>query len=285
MEREIRQISLKTIKSDPGQPRKEFDKRSISELANSIKRNGLLQPISVRSNFNGGYIIIAGERRFRAAHSLGLEHIDCIVFQGNKNKAKEFQLLENIVRQDLNSIEVAEAYQSFLEKGYTLDEIADIVGKPKNIISWLLNILKTRPEIQAMIRKDQMSLVVGIALGKLTPNGQLKALGIMTSNQLSVQQCQQLCEKVYSEENQTELFPESKLSNEEMATRLKTKNAIERACKALEEINELERTSPGITAASMLERLDITKGQLSLMGKLINKLMRSLDSQRVRALC
>jgi ParB/RepB/Spo0J family partition protein len=282
--RKIEQIPTLAIKPDPNQPRKDFDSAALIELAESIRRNGLLQPIAIRKNGHG-YIIIAGERRYRAVCSLGWEEIDCIVYEGSEKDAKELQLVENINRADLNPMEVAEAYQEFLNSGYSLDGLSQVTGKTKNIISWQLNVLKTKPEIQAMLRKGQISLVVAIALGKLSFNGQARALNVMVANAMNVAECQRLCEKIYTEENALDMFPEAKLSKEEIEARTKVQSAIDKACNALNQVAELEQKNPGITATAIAERLDITKEKLDLMANAVTKIRRALENQRVAALC
>ena len=162
MNKEIRQIPLLAIKPDPSQPRKEFDDEELQELAQSIRRNGLLNPITVKTNGDGEYIIIAGERRYRAHQILDAETIECIVYNGSNGK--ELQLVENINRKDLNYMELAEAYRSYLDSGHTLDELSQVVGKPKNIISWMLNLEKCRPEVQYRTEK----MLAGIDRDELT---------------------------------------------------------------------------------------------------------------------
>ena len=115
MTKEIRQIPIWAIKPDPAQPRKDFDEDELQELAQSIHRNGLLSPITVKTNGDGEHIIIAGERRYRAHQILDTETIECIVYNGSNGK--ELQLIENINRKDLNYMELAEAYRSYLDWG------------------------------------------------------------------------------------------------------------------------------------------------------------------------
>lgn len=278
----VEAIPIQAIHADPNQPRKDFSEDALFELSQSIRRNGLLQPIAIRKNANG-YVIIAGERRFRAVSILEWPTIDCIVYNGSEKEAKELQLIENINRENLNAIEIAQGYQQFLDNGYSLDEISQIVGKPKNIISWLLNVLKTKPEVQAMVRKDQVSLVVAISLGKLSFNGQTRALNTMVANAMNVAECQKLCEKIYGDENEIDMFPEAKLSEEEMQARRAVQSAIDKACTALNQVADIERKSPGITASAIAERLDITKEKLDLMAGAVTKIRRALEAKRVVA--
>jgi len=284
MIKEIRQIPLLAIKPDPTQPRKEFGEEDLWELAQSIRQNGLLSPITVKTNGDGEYIIIAGERRYRAHQILDAETIECIVYNGSNGK--ELQLVENINRKDLNSMELAEAYRSYLNSGHSLDELSEVVGKPKNIISWMLNLEKCRSEVQHMVRRSQLSLVIAISISKLTENGQLRALRTMQTTKLNVAECQALCEQIYSEENQVDMFAEEpKLTEQEMKVRAKIQNALDRACQALQEVKKMELDNPGIAAQAIAEKLDITQEKVDLLYNLVGQFKKNLKQRRVAALC
>ncbi len=284
MIKEIRQIPLLAIKPDPTQPRKDFDEGELQELAQSIHRNGLLSPITVKTQGDGEYIIIAGERRYRAHQILDTETIECIVYNGSNGK--ELQLVENINRKDLNSMELAEAYRSYLDSGHSLEDLSEVVGKPKNIISWMLNLEKCRPEVQHLVKTEQLSLVIAISLSKLTENGQLRALRAMQTTKLNVAECQVLSDRIYGEENQVEMFTEEpKLTDEEMKARAKIQSALDRACQALQEVNKMEVDNPGISASAIAEKLDITQEKVDLLYKLVGQFKRNLRQKRVAALC
>ena len=292
MTKEIRHIAMGLIQADPDQPRKEFDSDDLNELAQSIRNNGLLNPITVKA-VNGQadkvspfveYIIIAGERRYRAHQILDAETIECIIYSGSN--AKELQLVENIDRKDLNPMELAMAYRAYLDDGHTLDDLSQVVGKPKNIISWMLNLERCRPEVQHMVSKDQISLVVAISMSKLTDSGQSRVLRTMQTTNLKVAECQAFCEKVYSEENQGDMFSEEpKLTDEEMKARAKIQNALDRACHALQEVNRMELDNPGISAQAIAEKLDITQDKVDLLYNLVGQFKRNLRQKRVAALC
>ncbi len=284
MNKEIRQIHLLAIKPDPTQPRKDFDEDELQELAQSIHRNGLLSPIIVKTNGDGEYIIIAGERRYRAHQILDTETIECIVYNGSNGK--ELQLVENINRKDLNYMELAGAYRSYLDDGHTLDELSQVVGKPKNIISWMLNLEKCRAEVQHLVKRNQLSLVIAISLSKLTENSQLRALRMMQSTKLNVGECQALCERIFAEENQVDMFSEEpKLTEQEMKARAMIQNSLDRACQALQEVNKMEAYNPGISAQAVAEKLDITQEKIDLLYKLVGQFKKNLRQQRVAALC
>lgn len=281
---EIKQIPVSAIKPDPAQPRKDFNEDELLELAQSIHRNGLLSPITVKTNGNGEYIIIAGERRYRAHKILDAETIECIVYNGSYGK--ELQLVENINRKDLNYMELAGAYRSYLDSGHTLEELSQVLGKPKNTISWMLNLERCRPEVQHLVSRGQISLVVAISLSKLTDNGQLRGLRAMQTTTLNVAECQALCEQIRSEENQAQMFAEEpKLTEQEMKARAKIQNALDRACQALQEVNKMEADNPSISAHAIAEKLDVTQEKVDLLYKLVGQFKKSLQHRRVAALC
>jgi len=280
MQREIMEIPLSQIKPDPLQPRKVFDEDELAELAKSIENNGLLQPISVMPN-GTGYIIIAGERRYRAHQLLDRETIDCIIFEGSEDQAKAMQLLENIVRKDLNPLEVAQAYQSYLDRGYSKDDLSDILGKGKGRITWHMGLLNAREDIQYLVARGQLSLTVGVELGRLTHNGQGRALRMMQEAKLNPSECVQLCQKIWAEENQVDMFPETKLSPEEIEARHKVKSAIDKACAAIAEVNEIEKENPGVTASAIATELETTEEKVKQLMTGLRILEKNLTQRKV----
>ena len=149
-------ISLVDPKSD--QPRKYFDKESLEELAESIKENGLLQPILVREYGEGRYQIIAGERRFRASKLAGLDEIPAIVLDRDDRAAAQIALIENIQREDLNPIEEALAYRSLAkEYGLTQEELSEKVGKSRSAIANAVRLLDLPEEVITMVAARDLS--------------------------------------------------------------------------------------------------------------------------------
>ena len=149
-------ISLVDPKSD--QPRKTFDKEALEELADSIIRNGLLQPILVREYGEGRYQIIAGERRFRASKIAGLSEIPAIILDKDDRKVAEISLIENIQREDLNPIEEAMAYKSLCDEyGLTQEELAERVGKSRSVIANATRLLDLPREVLSMVASGELS--------------------------------------------------------------------------------------------------------------------------------
>lgn len=140
-------IEIRNIECGKYQPRKHFSNDALNELAESIKRNGVMQPIIVSESKNNIYSIIAGERRFRAAKIAGLDVIPAIINDSSPDKILELALVENIQREDLNVIEEAEGYARLMDEfGYTQEQVAGIIGKSRSHIANLLR-LNNLPEI------------------------------------------------------------------------------------------------------------------------------------------
>lgn len=150
-------IPLAKIVRDESQPRKHFDQKELNELAESIKQYGLLQPIIVRQDeTSSNYIIIAGERRYRASLIADLASIKALV--RDKNDKSEIALIENLQRKDLNKIEEAQAIKNIMqEKNYTQEQIAEILCKSRPYIANSLRLLKLSPKIQAVLIEEKIS--------------------------------------------------------------------------------------------------------------------------------
>lgn len=151
-------VPLTRIKPNPDQPRKSFPEGSIDELADSIRRHGLLQPILVEPAGDGTYIIVAGERRYRAASRAGLSEVPAIVRPLSNQKRLEISLIENIQREDLNPLEEARAYQNLMElTGTTQEQVAEAVGKNRSTVANALRLLRLSEPMQAALRDGLIS--------------------------------------------------------------------------------------------------------------------------------
>jgi len=151
--------AIDTVEADPNQPRQRFDDEKLDELVASIKEKGILQPIVVRrGDVPGHHIVIAGERRLRAAKKAGLTEIPVLVKEVASSEALELALIENLQREDLNAIEEAQAYQRLLEsESYTQDVLARRLGKNRSTIANALRLLKLSAEHQAMVVEGRIS--------------------------------------------------------------------------------------------------------------------------------
>ena len=150
-------ISITDIQKNPYQPRKEFDGEKLHELAQSIKENGVIQPIIVRQSPVIGYEILAGERRYRASLLAGLRSIPAVVKQLSDQEMMIQSIIENLQRENLNPIEEARAYESLVEKGFTHAEIADKMGKSRPYISNSIRLLSLPEQILSEVEKGKLS--------------------------------------------------------------------------------------------------------------------------------
>ena len=150
-------ISITDIQKNPYQPRKEFDREKLDELAQSIKENGVIQPIIVRQSPIIGYEILAGERRYRASLLAGLMSIPAVVKQLSDQEMMVQSIIENLQRENLNPIEEARAYESLVEKGFTHAEIADKMGKSRPYISNSIRLLSLPDAILSEVENGKLS--------------------------------------------------------------------------------------------------------------------------------
>ena len=157
-EHSVSMLSLSQIDPKSDQPRKNFDKEALEELANSISENGLLQPIIVREYLGGRYQIIAGERRFRASKIAGLSEIPVIIMDKDDRKAAEIALIENIQREDLNPVEEAMAFRSLMQEyGLTQEELSDRIGKSRSAIANTVRLLDLPEPVLNMVASGEIS--------------------------------------------------------------------------------------------------------------------------------
>ena len=151
-------VPLSNLRPNPDQPRKTFPDDSIEELAESIRKHGLLQPIIAEPASDGDYIIVAGERRFRAAGRAGLAEVPVIVRSVSSEKRLQLSLIENIQREDLNPMEEARAYHSLMElTGYTQEQVAEAVGKNRSTVANALRMLRLSEAMQSAVRDGVIS--------------------------------------------------------------------------------------------------------------------------------
>lgn len=159
-EEENTAVMLKTDELEPNrdQPRRVFNEQALNELADSISRHGVLQPLLVRPLMGGGYQIVAGERRWRAARMAGVEEVPAVVRELSDSQVTELALIENLQREDLNPLEEAQGYQSLMESyGMTQDGVAQTVGKSRPAVTNALRLLNLPPEMQKKVSAGSIS--------------------------------------------------------------------------------------------------------------------------------
>ena len=179
----IRNISISLLDPNKDQPRKKFDEESLNELASSIKLHGVLQPILVVEK-NGRYLIVAGERRFRASKIAGLKEMPCIVANFNDSEIKEISIIENLQRKDLTPIEEAKAIKQLIDEfGWTQDVVAERLGKSRPVITNTLRLLNLVPEVIQMIEDGKLSA------------GHAKSLVVISDHEAQIRLAKQVCDK------------------------------------------------------------------------------------------
>jgi ParB family transcriptional regulator, chromosome partitioning protein len=211
----IEEIPLEKIKPNPFQPRRLFDEDKINELAQSIKEHGIFQPIILKK-VKQGYIIVSGERRFRAAQKVGLNAIPSIIRQYEESKVAEIALAENLQRENLTPIEEAEAYKIVMSNlKLTQAELAEKVGKSRSHVTNTLGLLNLPQEVQQLLLTNQISMGHARALSKLEDINQIIKLAHRTiKNQLSVRQIEELT-KIEEKTNKIKRLIDPKFKNEE----------------------------------------------------------------------
>lgn len=190
----IAKIALEQIETNPYQPRNEFDKEALEELAESIRTFGLIQPVTLRKLDGVKYQLIAGERRYRASKMAGLEAVPAYVRTANDQEMLEMALVENIQRADLNAIEVAISYQRLIDEcNLTHESLSDRIGKNRSTVTNYIRLLKLPPALQQALKKDKISMGHARALLSIdSKDGQLLALQRVLLDGLSVRATEKL---------------------------------------------------------------------------------------------
>jgi ParB family chromosome partitioning protein len=193
----IANIEIIKIEANPFQPRDNFDDELILELADSIKKQGIIQPITVRKLGYDKYQLISGERRLRASKVAGINEIACYIRVANDEQMLEMALIENIHRKDLNAIEIAISYQRLIEEcDLTHEKLSDRISKNRSTITNYLRLLKLPAEIQLAMRNDKISMGHARAMINIIDQDvQLRILKKIISKDLSVRQVEELVRK------------------------------------------------------------------------------------------
>lgn len=190
---QIQQIALEKIKPNRFQPRKTFDQQKITELAETLKEHGMLQPIILRQTVENKYEIIAGERRFRAALELGWQQVPAIIKKMSDKEAASFAVIENLQREELTAIEEAQAYRRLMELNQlTQGQLAENLGKSQSFIANKLRLLKLTPVVQQAILKRQVTERHGRSVVGLAPQLQEKIIHQVIAKQLTVKETEKL---------------------------------------------------------------------------------------------
>lgn len=202
----IHEIDINLIQVNPNQPRREFNSEALQELADSIKEIGIIQPITLRKITDQAYQIIAGERRFRASQIAGLNKVPAYIRTADDENMMEMALIENIQREDLNSLEIALAYQNLIDQyNLTQEQLSTRVGKKRTTIANYLRLLRLPAPIQVALQNKDIDMGHARALvGLENPKAQIKLFEEIQKNAYSVRKVEELV-KNFNEEDSPSL--------------------------------------------------------------------------------
>ena len=194
----IETLPLREIEPDPDQPRKNFDPQTLAELANSIAEHGLLQPIAVRPRTSGGYLIVAGERRWRACRLAGLNEVPVIIKDVTDEQAMELALVENLQREDLDPVEEASGIRELMVRcDLTQEQAAQKLGKSRSALANSLRLLNLPDSVLNMLKAGTLNIgQAKVILSLPSPELQEQAAHLIAENQLNVRQAEALCKKL-----------------------------------------------------------------------------------------
>ena len=234
----VAELNIDFIEANPFQPRTDFDDNALKELADSIKTQGVIQPVTVRKMGRDKYQLISGERRLRASKLAGLKTIPVYIRVANDEQMLEMALIENTHREGLNAIEVALSYQRLIEEcNITQEELSEKVGKDRSTVTNFLRLLKLPPEVQVALRDGYISMSQARAIINIEDKTkQLIILKEIIDKDLSVRQVEELVRSLNSKNNkvkkQKNVLPEAIiLKTEALAKSLNTKVKVDRNSK------------------------------------------------------
>lgn len=267
------ECNIEDIVPNQNQPRKLFDKSAIDELAASIEEKGIIQPLLVRKLGGGKYEIIAGERRFRASQSLGLEKIPVILREADDQETLELALIENLQRRDLNPIEEALAYKELLSKyQYTQDELAKRLGKDRSSIANSLRLLKLPEAIRSQVITGKLSMGHARAILSIDDHDiQLKIVDKVIDNNLSVREIEDLVREMNTEPATANITPITSAVTDSQAPVINTLNAPH----LVEELKKHLKTKVLIRASGKKGKIILHYQSMEEFNRLYNSLLRT----------
>ena len=194
---QMAEIAVSEIIPNPTQPRTQFDDEALQELASSISQLGIIQPITVKKGDGGKYIIISGERRWRASQMVGLETLPAYIREADDENLHAMALVENIQRQDLNAIEIALSMQRLIDEcGLTQEAMAEKVGKKRSTVSNYMRLLNLPNEVQLALKEGLITMGHAKAIAGIDAEKQVWALKKCIKKALSVRQAEELARKL-----------------------------------------------------------------------------------------
>jgi len=217
----LRTLPIETLSPSPVQPRTVFDDAELDELAQSIRQNGVLQPILARQKSGGGYEIIAGERRWRAAQRAGIHELPAIVRQLDDDQALELALVENLQREDLNPLEEAEAFQRLITRfGHTQEAVAQAIGKSRSHVANMVRLLELPTFVKTLLGDGKLSM--GHARALLSARDPVALAETIIARNLNVRQAEALAREATRSARPPRLRPTRDPNVKELEQRLAT---------------------------------------------------------------
>ncbi len=234
----VAELPLDRIRPNPYQPRRAFDAEELDSLAASIRASGILQPLLVRPEKEGGYTLIAGERRLRAAALAGLETVPAVIRELPDNRLLEFALVENLQRDDLGPIETALAFRELVRGfGLTQAEVASRVGKPRSTVANFLRLLDLPPSVQELLERGALSMGHGRALAGLArPEQQQRLAERAAERGWSVRETEQKAQQIVTpaasaEQKMRRKDPNVAAAEEELSRALEARVRIQQSAR------------------------------------------------------
>ncbi|MBA3875614.1 MAG: chromosome partitioning protein ParB [Anaerolinea sp.] len=265
---DLRALPLDAIDPDPDQPRRHFDRAALAELADSIASLGVVEPLVVRP-VGDRFVLIAGERRWRAARMAGLSEVPVVV-RGDLEGTDAFMvaLVENVLRHDLNPVEEADGYQRLLDTGMTIEELAARIGKSESAIRARLRLHRLAPQLRDLVASGQLDAWSAGHISRLSHEGQFRVMRAMSAGDLRYQNdLDRLTGHLALQEQQGAMFGEDEvesLSVERMRSARDLLAELDRAAQALSRVAELLPTGVHAGNAELVgAKAEALKGMVS----------------------
>ena len=218
----VLEIDISKIKANPNQPRKNFDEDALKELAASIKIHGIVQPIILNEQNDGTYLIIAGERRFRAAKICGLSTVPAVIKNYTDKQVKEISIIENLQREDLNPVEAARSIKELMDEyGLTQELVAERIGKSRSNVANTLRLLSLYPEVLNMIESGKISSGHARCLVVIEdPKEQIRLAQMVVSKNMSVRDLEKAVKNITNPTRKVVLKEEQSLELKELINQM-----------------------------------------------------------------
>lgn len=251
---QMRDVPIASIQPNPDQPRKSFDPDALADLAASIQRNGLLQPIAVRP-LNGSYQIIAGERRWRACQIANLDVVPCIIFDVSDRETFLLATMENMARVAMTPIEEARAMQQLLDVGLEPTDIESRLGIARGMVKARTSLLATIESVQFLVGRGQFPVRLAAYMSKLSANAQQKSMRAYQSKKMYETEFFAIVDALYADENNVDMFPETKVSEEARAEADAFRTALGKITSGAAQLSDLDLTLAAAVLAPEIERI------------------------------